>query len=94
MGLGVTVFVVCGCVPIGEALGSGVTVAVGWGVVVTWLIVAVGCGPAGMLGLGRGVVESLGDCAAAVSTVTKPKRKTDSIFIAAMEEHTACQRAQ
>lgn len=50
-----------GCVPAGDALGSGVTTAVGWGEAVTWLIVAVGCGPAGMLGLGSALPVSLGD---------------------------------
>ncbi len=61
--------VVCGWVPAGEALGSGVTGAVGRGEVWTGLIVAVGSGPAGMLGLGSGLASSLGDCAAAAPAV-------------------------
>jgi hypothetical protein len=38
-------------VPDGEALGNGVTVAVGTGVVCSGVTVAVGWGPAGTLGL-------------------------------------------
>ena len=38
-------------------------VAVGNGEVCTGVTVAVGRGPAGMLGLGNGLAESLGDCA-------------------------------
>ncbi len=51
-------FVVCGCVPAGEALGSGVTVLVGCGVAWSGVTVAVGCGPAGMVGVGIGVAVS------------------------------------
>lgn len=69
-----------GWVPAGEALGSGVTTAVGCGEAVTWLIVAVGCGPAGMLGLGSGLAASLGDCAAAAETRTN-ETSSERIFI-------------
>ncbi len=58
-----TVLVVTGWVPAGDALGKGVMVAVGNGEVCTGVTVAVGRGPAGMLGLGKGLAESLGDCA-------------------------------
>lgn len=57
------VFVVWGCVPEGEALGSGVMVAVGCGVVGSGVTVAVGRGPAGMLGLVSGWTSSSGDSA-------------------------------
>ena len=54
-------FVVCGCVPEGEAMGRGVMVAVGSGVVCSGVTVAVGRGPAGMVGLGSGLIVSSGD---------------------------------
>ncbi len=57
------VFVVRGCVPAGEALGSGVTVFVGCGVSWRGVTVAVGRGPAGMVGVGMGVAVSLGEFA-------------------------------
>lgn len=47
VGEGGTVLVVRGWVPSGEELGSGVTVAVGTGVVCNGVTVAVGRGPAG-----------------------------------------------
>lgn len=47
VGEGATVLVVRGCVPSGEELGSGVTVAVGTGVVCSGVTVAVGRGPGG-----------------------------------------------
>lgn len=51
-------FVVCGCVPAGEALGNGVTVLVGCGVASSGVTVAVGRGPAGIVGVGIGVAVS------------------------------------
>lgn len=65
LGLGATVFVVSGWVPEGEALGRGVTVLVGSGVVWSGVTVAVGRGPAGMLGVGMGVAVSSGEFASA-----------------------------
>jgi hypothetical protein len=61
------VLVVCGCVPEGEALGNGVIVVVGCGEAWSGVTVAVGRGPAGMLGVGSGFMASLGDCARAGS---------------------------
>ncbi|MEP6937732.1 MAG: hypothetical protein ABI871_06655 [Chthoniobacterales bacterium] len=57
---GVAVLVVCGWVPSGDALGNGVTVAVGTGVVCSGVTVAVGSGPAGTLIEGKvdGVASS------------------------------------
>ncbi|CAN5351905.1 hypothetical protein BH20VER3_BH20VER3_20050 [soil metagenome] len=65
-----TVFVVTGWVPEGDALGKGVMVTVGSGLVGTGVTVAVGRGPAGMLGLGIGVAVSLGDWASTCATDT------------------------
>ncbi len=56
-------FVVTGCVPEGDALGNGVTVTVGSGLLGSGVMVAVGRGPAGILGLGIGVAVSPGDWA-------------------------------
>ena len=55
--------VVCGWVPAGEALGKGVTVLVGCGVSCRGVTVAVGRGPAGMVGVGIGVAVSSGEFA-------------------------------
>ena len=82
VGEGVTVLVVCGCVPPGEALGNGVTIAVGCGETASGVTVAVGRGPAGMLGLGSGLTD--GDCASSDADVAKSKivRNRGSVFIA------------
>lgn len=63
--------VVCGCVPDGDALGSGVTVEVGSGEASIGLTVAVGRGPAGMLGLGIGCAGTSGVCAGAKVAATR-----------------------
>ncbi len=49
-----TVLVGCGWVPSGEALGNGVTVAVGSGVACKGVTVAVGRGPGGTVAFGSG----------------------------------------
>ena len=71
-----TVLVVGGCVPEGEALGSGVTVLVGSGVDSSGVTVAVGRGPVGILGRGGGWRSSSGDSActqtAASSAISRP----------------------
>ena len=88
VGDGATVLVVCGCVPAGEALASGVTVAVGAGTDCNGVTVAVGCGPAGAFAPENGVgVGSLSFCASAndemaqTSSAGRMKRGTRSMVI-------------
>lgn len=76
-----TVLVVCGCVPEGDALGNGVIVAVGSGEDSSGLTVVVGRGPAGMLGLGIAFnISSLGDSARPASAA--PSRSATTAALA------------
>lgn len=83
-------FVVRGCVPAGEALGNGVTTTVGCGEAVTWLMVAVGRGPAGMLGLGSGEAESSGDCPRRSVQLRKKNAEISRLFISKASRLRAC----
>lgn len=65
-------FVVCGWLPEGEALASGVTVAVGAGEDCSGVTVAVGRGPAGTLGFRTAVgLGSASVCATTCVTVSE-----------------------
>ncbi len=72
-------FVVCGCVPAGEALGNGVTVLVGCGVSCSGVTVAVGRGPAGMVGVRIGVAVSAGEFASTVAVKAKAEIRSVSL---------------
>ncbi len=86
VGEGATVFVVWGCVPAGEALLSGVTVAVGTGLDCKGVTVAVGRGPAGIVDVGAGEI-SMEICATAplpkikVTTAAARGKKGDLVIM-------------
>jgi hypothetical protein len=67
-------------VPPGDALGNGVAVAVGRGEVCKGVTVAVGRGPGGMLALGSGVIDSLGDCASAAKAIVMISTSANGSF--------------
>jgi hypothetical protein len=78
-------------VPAGEALGKGVTVLVGWGFSWSGVTVAVGRGPAGMLGVGIGVADSLGDSAnapAANESSTETRSRLNNRLTTTASERT------
>ena len=80
VGVGATVLVVCGWPPKGDALGKGVTVAVGTGLDCNGVTVAVGCGPAGT-----------GICATAPRLVRQNKIKTTEIFMLQIQSNSRAQ---
>lgn len=83
LGDGATVFVVCGWVPPGDALGNGYTVAVGTGVDCNGVTVAVGCGPAGMLAEGAVSVCPITEVtvSARKPALTKARAKMDFLLV-------------
>ncbi|HMJ06796.1 MAG TPA: hypothetical protein VK474_11115 [Chthoniobacterales bacterium] len=88
VGEGATVFVVCGCVPAGEALASGVTVAVGSGEDCKGVTVAVGRGPGGIVASVCAMTQANGKRRAAARKTTQStiERKVRFILISIQEE--------